>query len=137
MKFEGGTYCRDNSASLCHPGLCFFHHCHDFFFCASRAVETSVKKRLVKIGKIGILYPGCFCDPDFRIIFFICYNHYYEYMYAYKHASKELEPRYLLACIWGKARKEVSCFGQYGTVCLEYWYCPGLKTLQQTAGKHL
>ncbi|MEP7164152.1 MAG: cytochrome c biogenesis protein CcsA [Ferruginibacter sp.] len=36
----------------------------------------------------------------FSIIFFICFNHYYEYMYAYKHASKELEYKYLLACIW-------------------------------------
>ncbi len=36
----------------------------------------------------------------FTIIFYICSNHYYEYMYAYKHASKELEYKYLLACIW-------------------------------------
>jgi cytochrome c-type biogenesis protein CcmF len=36
----------------------------------------------------------------FGIIFFICYNHYFEYLYAYKHASKELESKYLLACIW-------------------------------------
>ena len=36
----------------------------------------------------------------FSIIFFICYNHYFEYMYAYKHASKELESKYLLACVW-------------------------------------
>lgn len=36
----------------------------------------------------------------FAIVFYICGNHLYEYMYAYKHASKELEPRYLLACIW-------------------------------------
>ncbi len=36
----------------------------------------------------------------FSVIFFLCFNHYYEYMYAYKHASKELEYKYLLACIW-------------------------------------
>ncbi|HEX2682756.1 MAG TPA: cytochrome c assembly protein, partial [Ferruginibacter sp.] len=36
----------------------------------------------------------------FGIIFYICSNHYFEYMYAYKHASKELESKYLLACIW-------------------------------------
>ncbi len=36
----------------------------------------------------------------FATIFYICANHYFEYMYAYKHASKELEPKYLLACIW-------------------------------------
>lgn len=36
----------------------------------------------------------------FSVVFFICKQHYYEYMYAYKHASKELESKYLLACIW-------------------------------------
>lgn len=36
----------------------------------------------------------------FSLIYYICSNHLYEYMYAYKHASKELEPKYLLACIW-------------------------------------
>lgn len=36
----------------------------------------------------------------FGIIFYICSNHYFEYLYAYKHASKELESKYLLACIW-------------------------------------
>jgi cytochrome c-type biogenesis protein CcmF len=36
----------------------------------------------------------------FITIFYICSHHYFEYLYAYKHASKELEPKYLLACIW-------------------------------------
>jgi cytochrome c-type biogenesis protein CcmF len=36
----------------------------------------------------------------FAIVYYICANHLFEYMYAYKHASLELEPKYLLACIW-------------------------------------
>ena len=36
----------------------------------------------------------------FGVVLYICSHHYYEYMYAYKHASKELEYKYLLACIW-------------------------------------
>ncbi len=36
----------------------------------------------------------------FGIIFYICANHYIEYLYAYKHTSRELEFKYLLACIW-------------------------------------
>jgi cytochrome c-type biogenesis protein CcmF len=40
---------------------------------------------------VGIVF-GC--------IFYICANHYIEYLYAYKHTSKELEFKYLLACIW-------------------------------------
>jgi cytochrome c-type biogenesis protein CcmF len=36
----------------------------------------------------------------FTTIMYICAQHYFEYMYAYKHASLELEFKYLLACIW-------------------------------------
>ena len=36
----------------------------------------------------------------FAIIFYICSNHQIEYLFAYKHTSKELEFKYLLACIW-------------------------------------
>lgn len=36
----------------------------------------------------------------FAIIFYICSNHYIEYLFAYKHTSKELEFKFLLACIW-------------------------------------
>jgi len=51
----------------------------------------------------------------FIIIYFLCSNHYYEYLYAYKHASKELEPKYLLACIWE---------GQEGSFILwSLWHC--------------
>src|SRR5665213_140423 len=51
----------------------------------------------------------------FFIIYFICSNHYFEYLYAYKHASKELEPKYLLACIWE---------GQEGSFILwSLWHC--------------
>ena len=36
----------------------------------------------------------------FGCIFYICSHHYLEYLYAYKHTSKELQFKYLLACIW-------------------------------------
>ncbi|HET7117637.1 MAG TPA: cytochrome c biogenesis protein CcsA, partial [Hanamia sp.] len=51
----------------------------------------------------------------FFCIYYICSHHYYEYLYAYKHASKELEPKYLLACIWE---------GQEGSFLLwSLWQC--------------
>jgi cytochrome c-type biogenesis protein CcmF len=51
----------------------------------------------------------------FIIIYYICSHHYFEYLYAYKHASKELEPKYLLACIWE---------GQEGSFILwSLWHC--------------
>ena len=36
----------------------------------------------------------------FACIFYLCANHYIEYFFAYKHTSKELAFKYLLACIW-------------------------------------
>jgi cytochrome c-type biogenesis protein CcmF len=51
----------------------------------------------------------------FFTIYYICSHHYFEYLYAYKHASKELEPKYLLACIWE---------GQEGSFILwSLWHC--------------
>ncbi|MEO5648378.1 MAG: cytochrome c biogenesis protein CcsA [Ginsengibacter sp.] len=51
----------------------------------------------------------------FACIYYVCSNHYFEYLYAYKHASLELEPKYLLACIWE---------GQEGSFMLwSLWHC--------------
>lgn len=51
----------------------------------------------------------------FSCIYYICSNHYFEYLYAYKHASLELEAKYLLACIWE---------GQEGSFLLwSLWHC--------------
>ncbi len=51
----------------------------------------------------------------FFCIYYVCSNHYFEYLYAYKHASKELEAKYLLACIWE---------GQEGSFLLwSLWHC--------------
>jgi cytochrome c-type biogenesis protein CcmF len=51
----------------------------------------------------------------FFTIYYVCSHHYYEYLYSYKHASKELEPKYLLACIWE---------GQEGSFILwSIWHC--------------
>ena len=36
----------------------------------------------------------------FAALLFVCSQHWFEYMYAYKHSSRELEFKYLLACIW-------------------------------------
>src|SRR5688572_5589550 len=54
----------------------------------------------IKLGRIAFGVQVVSVIVVFAVIFYICSNHYYEYMYAYKHASKELEYKYLLACIW-------------------------------------
>lgn len=70
------------------------------FFKASRETDLIQKNNWIKFARLAFFTQVISVTIIFSIIFFICSNHYYEYMYAYKHASKELEPKYLLACIW-------------------------------------
>lgn len=69
------------------------------YFKATRIIGLE-KKSWIKYARIAFFIQVFSILTVFSVIFFICYNHYFEYLYAYKHASKELEPKYLLACIW-------------------------------------
>jgi cytochrome c-type biogenesis protein CcmF len=70
------------------------------FFNASRQPDSILKNNWLRLARASFFIQVIGVLAIFSIIFFICFNHYYEYMYAYKHASKELEYKYLLACIW-------------------------------------
>jgi cytochrome c-type biogenesis protein CcmF len=51
----------------------------------------------------------------FGILFYIIYNHLFEYKYAWQHSSRSLEVKYLLACFWE---------GQEGSFLLwSIWHC--------------
>src|SRR6266487_6634857 len=51
----------------------------------------------------------------FGILFFIIYNHLFEYKYAWQHSSRALEVKYLLSCFWE---------GQEGSFLLwSIWHC--------------
>ena len=70
------------------------------FFIASGKTELIEKKRWLTYARAIFFTQVISVVTVFAIVFYICANHLYEYMYAYKHASKELESKYLLACIW-------------------------------------
>ncbi len=36
----------------------------------------------------------------FSVLFYVIFNHYFEYHYAYSHSSKSLPIKYLLSCFW-------------------------------------
>lgn len=88
------------------------------FFNASRVKRLELPgnyKNWINLARLSFFIQVISVIAIFSIIFFICFNHYYEYMYAYKHASKELEYKYLLACIWE---------GQEGSFLLwTIWHC--------------
>lgn len=51
----------------------------------------------------------------FTILFYIIHNHLFEYHYAWKHSSRSLEFKYMLACFWE---------GQEGSFLLwSFWHC--------------
>ena len=82
------------------------------FATASFKKDLIEKKSWLNFARIAFITQLISAVIIFVTIFYICANHYFEYMYAYKHASKELEPKYLLACIWE---------GQEGSFLL--WTC--------------
>ncbi len=67
---------------------------------ASYKKDLLEKKSWLNFARLAFITQLISAVIIFITIFYICANHYFEYMYAYKHASKELEPKYLLACIW-------------------------------------
>ena len=73
------------------------------FFNASRTQvvrQPAGPDHWIRLARLSFFIQVISVLAIFSIIFFICYHHYYEYMYAYKHTSKELELKYLLASIW-------------------------------------
>src|SRR5437868_603054 len=70
------------------------------YFIASTQKEILQKQSWLRFARIAFFLQVAATITIFFTIFLICSHHYFEYMYAYKHASKELESKYLLACIW-------------------------------------
>lgn len=70
------------------------------YFYASRLTDGPERKSWIRFARTGFFIQLASILLIFGLIFFICANHYFEYLYAYKHASLELESKYLLACIW-------------------------------------
>jgi cytochrome c-type biogenesis protein CcmF len=70
------------------------------YFYAGKNLELKEKINWLKTGRIAFLIQLTCSILVFATIIFICANHWFEYMYAYKHSSLELEYKYLLACVW-------------------------------------
>jgi cytochrome c-type biogenesis protein CcmF len=85
------------------------------YFKATATKEESEKQSWLRFARGAFFIEVFSLLAVFATIYYICSNHYYEYLYVYKHASRELEPKYLLACIWE---------GQEGSFLLwSLWHC--------------
>ncbi len=70
------------------------------YFTAAKQKDILQKVSWLRFARFAFFTQVVSVVIVFTTIFYICSNHYFEYLYAYKHASKELEAKYLLACIW-------------------------------------
>ncbi|MDQ6755475.1 MAG: cytochrome c assembly protein, partial [Bacteroidota bacterium] len=70
------------------------------YFKSAGVANRVAKKSWLQYARAAFFIQTISVLTVFAIIFFISSNHYFEYLYVYKHASKELESKYLLACIW-------------------------------------
>ena len=70
------------------------------FYIAGRKTDLKEKQDWIRYARVAFFTQVISALIIFATIFYICSHHYFEYLYAYKHASLELESKYLLACIW-------------------------------------
>ena len=94
-----------------------------YFFAEKKQLETSWLKlarisfRFHVLGVVGIM----------SVLFFMLYNHYYEYSYIWQHSSNIMPMRYIFSCFWE---------GQEGSFLLwTIWHAVIGLVLQRTA-KH-
>lgn len=70
------------------------------YFLAAKNNEPAQKASWIRFARVSFLVQVVAVLLVFSAIFYICSNHYIEYLYGYKHTSKELEFKYLFASIW-------------------------------------
>lgn len=92
------------------------------FFISSGKVQTPEHQTWLRFARGAFITQVISLIIIFATVFYICSNHLYEYMYAYKHASLELEKKYLLACIWegqeGSFLLWSLCHAVFGTIII-------------------
>ncbi len=70
------------------------------YYIGSKKSNAAEKISWIKFARINFLVQSAAVFTVFGCIFYLCSHHYIEYLYAYKHTSKELEFKYLFASIW-------------------------------------
>jgi cytochrome c-type biogenesis protein CcmF len=85
------------------------------YFRATQAKSDIDAAGWKKLARYAFLTEVVSVFAIFSILFYIIYNHLFEYKYAWQHSSLSLELKYLLACFWE---------GQEGSFLLwSIWHC--------------
>ncbi len=85
------------------------------YFKAAREKNYEESAHWKKLARYAFITEIVSVFAIFAILFYIIYNHLFEYKYAWQHSSRSLEFKYLLACFWE---------GQEGSFLLwSVWHC--------------
>lgn len=85
------------------------------YYKATRAANELDGGYWKKLARISFMTEAISVFAIFGILFYIIYNHLFEYKYAWQHSSRSLEVKYLLSCFWE---------GQEGSFLLwSIWHC--------------
>ena len=94
------------------------------FYSKEMVVEASWKK----LARTAFLIEALTVVGSFVVLFYVIYNHLFEYKYAYTHSDKNLPFEYLLSCFWE---------GQEGSFLLwSFWHAVLGLILIKTAKAH-
>lgn len=70
------------------------------FFKGNKQSNLDVKEEWLKNGRILFYVHFAAIIGVIASLFFIIYNHYFEYHYAWSHSSKHLPAHYMISCFW-------------------------------------
>jgi cytochrome c-type biogenesis protein CcmF len=85
------------------------------YFKATTSKITLEKDGWKKLARLSFIFEAISVTAVLGLIVYINFNHLFEYQYAYKHTSRSLETKYLMACTWE---------GQEGSFLLwSFWHC--------------
>ena len=70
------------------------------YFIAGNKKDLAEKLSWLRYARVNFIIQAASVLVVFSCLFYICSHHYLEYLFGYKHTSKELAFKYLFASIW-------------------------------------
>ncbi|MEY4876582.1 MAG: hypothetical protein RL708_1731 [Bacteroidota bacterium] len=70
------------------------------YFISTNKKDEAEQNSFLKVGRWAFVAMAVGVLTTFFSLFFIIYNHYFEYHYAWRHSSLELPVHYMISCFW-------------------------------------
>ena len=70
------------------------------YFKSTQSSNPDDKENWKRLARIAFGLDVLSVFSIFFLLIFLIQSHYFEYFYVYKNSSRELEPKYILSCLW-------------------------------------